>query len=500
MTRNDLEVPPDPGALIESMRAFGYSLPTAIADLVDNSITAGARSIDVRFDWLGLGSRVAVVDDGHGMDEAELTNAMRLGSRSPVEARAANDLGRFGLGLKSAAWSQGRVLTVVTKRADGAVHGRRWDLDHVATTRRWMLQLADGPEVERLSEEIEAGGAGTAVLLEGLDRFVGDAAQDDEQARKLFLRAVDRVEQHLQMVFHRFLSGPGAVTLSINRRPIEGWDPFLESHSQTQRLQIESLPLDGRLVRVAPFVLPHVSKLTEREHAAAAGPAGWNAQQGFYVYRARRLLVAGGWLGLPRMQREEHCKLARIRVDLDNGMDEAWQIDVRKSTARIPGALSRELERIAKVTRRSAIDVYRFRGKQLARNPERQQAFQFIWERVMGRNGAHWFRLNRKHPIIQSLCGRSDEVRDGVERALRFAEENLPIEAIVLESREHPEHPSHNPFGDDVSELARMLADAHRGMVELGIDPVRALRALASAEPFDAHPDLIQALLEVISE
>src|SRR5439155_3815390 len=135
-----------------------------------------------------------------------------------------------------------------------------------------------------------------------------------------------------------------------------------ENEPATQRLPTEDLPFQARRVHVAPYVLPHVSKLDAAAHADASGSRGWNAQQGFYVYRARRLLVAGDWLGLSRMQQEEHYKLARIRVDLNNAMDEAWQIDVRKAAARIPGPLQPELNRIAQATRRRAAEAYRFRG------------------------------------------------------------------------------------------------------------------------------------------
>src|SRR4051812_12743919 len=131
------EVPPDPAALIESMRAFGYSLPAAIADLIDNSITAGARHVDVRLHWAGDDSWIAVSDDGGGMRDAELTKAMQLATRNPNDPRNPADLGRFGLGLKTAAFSQARSLTVASRPPGSAVAVRRWDLDHVAERQSW---------------------------------------------------------------------------------------------------------------------------------------------------------------------------------------------------------------------------------------------------------------------------------------------------------------------------------------------------------------------------
>ena len=496
LSATSLEVPPDPAALIESMRAFGYSLPAAVADLIDNSISAQARKISVEFEWSGRESWLAIIDDGNGMDDDALREAMRLGSRSPVEQRAATDLGRFGLGLKSAAWSQARSLTVISRAPRGPVLTRRWDLDHVTAKKKWLL-LGEGSQVANdMADRLGTFDHGTIVLLEQLDRLTGDADADDDHARDRFLSARSATAVHLSMVFHRFLAGRDAISLEINGTPLEPWDPFLEEHQATQRLPAEELPLGGGRVRIAPFVLPHVSKLTKKAHTTAAGPSGWNAGQGFYVYRARRLIVPGGWLGLRRMQQEEHYKLARIRVDLDNAMDEAWQIDVRKATARIPGALQSEFTRIAQATRRRAADAYRFRGKTIARNRDHLKSISFVWERVSHRDGAHTFRLNRKHPVLATLV----EAEQGhhVEQAMRLAEENLPVEAIVMESRESPDADRPEPFADRGSELLELLTQTHVAMVGAGASPVVALSALATIEPFNAYPEILETYRETL--
>jgi hypothetical protein len=247
---------------------------------------------------------------------------------------------------------------------------------------------------------------------------------------------------------------------------------------------------------VAPYVLPHASKLIQDEHSQAAGPSGWNAGQGFYVYRARRLLVAGSWLGLRRMQQEEHYKLARVQIDLDNAMDEEWQIDVRKATARIPGVLQPELVRIAQATRRRAAEAYRFRGKTIARDRKHLKSISFVWERVSHRDGAHTFRLNRKHPVLATLV----EAEQGhhVEQAMRLAEENLPVEAIVMDSRESPDADRPDPFADRSSELLELLTQTHVAMVGAGASPAVALGALATIEPFNAHPEILEAYRETL--
>jgi len=492
----ELEVPPNPSALIESMRAFGYSLPTAIADLIDNSITAGARQIDVEFSWKGPESTVAVIDDGAGMDEETLNDAMRLGSRNPSDPRDPGDLGRFGLGLKSAGWSVARSLTVVSKAPGDVPRTRRWDLDHVAATGTWSL-LAEGTDsAARLFARLGAARSGTVVLLERADRLVGDAPADDARARDRFLAAVSSTARHLGMVFHRFLSGRDAITLAVNDVQIEPWDPFLEDHPATQRLPEDTLTLAGQRIQVAPFVLPHVSKLGTESHGLAAGVRGWNAHQGYYVYRARRLLVAGDWLGLRRMQQEEHYKLARIRVDLDNASDQQWQIDVRKASARIPGPLVDQMRAIAETTRRQAASAYRFRGKTTARSSARG-SLSFVWEQVTGRNGQRGFRVNRKHPALAALLDDPQTVTS-VERAIRLVEENLPVEAIVMDTREHPDEARPRPFDSGSGEVADLLRETHAAMIAAGSSGEDALRALATVEPFDSHPEIVQVYREEI--
>ena len=486
------DLPPDPAALIQSMRAFGYSLPTALADLIDNSISAGSQAIDVELTWDGPDSTAAIVDDGCGMDEAELMQAMRLGSHRPEEQRAPTDLGRFGLGLKSAAWSQAQSLTVITRRLDGPALIARWDLDHVTHERSWSLLRTATPVADAYRERLDGSDSGTVVLLERMDRLVDDTPADDQDARERFYAAARIATQHLGMVFHRFLTGRAALRLSVNGAAIDPWDPFLESNPATQRLPEEGI--DG--VQIAPFVLPHFSKLGSDVHDSAAGLSGWNAHQGFYVYRARRLLVAGDWLGLRRMQQEEHFKLARIRVDLDNAMDSEWQIDVRKATARVPGRMQSEFERIARATRRRASDVYRFRGKTLARQGGAQRPLTFVWEQATRRDGVRVFRINRRHPTITTLMATDPRLRGVLERSLRLIEESLPVEAIVMESREHPDSDRGLPYEKAEAEVGALLSAAHQAMVGEGADPASALRVLATAEPFDSHPALVGAFRE----
>jgi len=357
---------PRADAMIQSLRAFGYDVPAAIADLIDNSIAAGAKNVWLEFYWSGAESYVAIADDGAGMTEGELSAAMRPGSRSPLEERDAKDLGRFGLGLKTASFSQCLSLTVASrKKAAGAAAAVRcWDLEYVTECGDWRL-LCGGSETFRAHglARLEALPSGTVVFWEKMDRVTPPGTQTNSSPEHdLFLRRIEEVRAHIAMVFHRYLDGiPGRpLRIHVNGELVKAWDPFAAKHSATQHLPEEAMPFRGEALMVRPFILPHHSKMSKAAYEEAKGPKGWDAQQGFYVYRNKRLLVAGDWLGF--FQKEQHCKLARIQVDIPNSMDETWEIDVKKSRAWPPPQLRRHLRRPASATRARATEVYRNRG------------------------------------------------------------------------------------------------------------------------------------------
>jgi Histidine kinase-, DNA gyrase B-, and HSP90-like ATPase len=479
---------PHAAALVESLRAFGYSPEAAIADLVDNSLSAGARRIDIAFHWAGRNSTVRVLDDGYGMTDAVLASAMRPGSTNPLEERAAGDLGRFGLGLKTASFSQARELTVVSRtKASQSKAVRRWDLDTVAATCQWRL-LLDEPS----DYPVDLPKSGTVVQWSKLDRLVGDVDPTDVKAHNLFTAMIDRVRKHLEATFQRFLGGRGKVTITVNGSALVPWDPFMTAHSATQQLETEELPYRGELVVVRGYVLPHRSKLDDA--GEGAGIAGWNQQQGFYVYRSGRLLIAGDWLALG-LSKDEHTKLARISVDFPASLDHEWQVDVRKSTARPPGELIDDLRRIARATRSKAEEVYRHRGKLIAHRTS--QEFVFAWQQYKGRDGSVRYRVNREHPVIKALY---QAVGAGgartVDQSLRFIEETVPTTLIGVAISEAVDTQP-QPFGDDKKEVMRLAEFTVDTLLATpGSTLAEVFDHISAAEPFSQYPEVIQAIRE----
>lgn len=490
---NDLlseEVPPLAGSLAESLRAFSYSLPSAIADLVDNSISAGARNVWIQFDWDGPDSVVSVADDGRGIPEVNIAQAMRLGSISPLTERSSSDLGRFGLGLKTASFSQARRLSVASKVSRQPSAARCWDLDHIRTTNAWSLLKEISPAAERATKAIEAEKSGTVVVWERIDRIPG-CAGSGASSQKEFLAEIDRVKEHLSLVFHRLLKGRGGTRLHLNERPIQPWDPFMEEEEATQPFPPEKLGLHGEQIEVTGFVLPHVSKISKQEHSAGAGIHGWNAHQGFYIYRNKRLLVPGSWLCFG-WSKEEHYKLARIRVDLPNSVDLDWEIDVTKSRATPPPPLRSALRAIGEKTRIRAKQVYSFRGARVVPHTEAERVF--LWT-PLAKNSKTFYRLDREHPLVKAALGSTSD-RKTLEALLKLIEQTVPLPHITITNSETPDQLA-GPFERSTErEVLAVMTETYRALRSSGKGHAEACAFLSIIHPFEQHPHLVQTLKE----
>ncbi|MBS0266024.1 MAG: ATP-binding protein, partial [Planctomycetes bacterium] len=232
---------PEPASLIEALRSIGYNLPTAIADIIDNSIAAGAKSADVHLHWNGKDSYISIVDNGCGMSSTELHEAMRPGSRNPLISRSEKDLGRFGLGLKTASFSQCRKLCVLTRRSGSELAVRSWDLDYVAAEREWRLLTTPTAAAVPFLHTIKKQAKGTAIVWSTLDRILADDSVSGATAHARFNDAIDQVRDHLALTFHRFIED-GSFSMKLNGRVVKPWNPFMENHPATYRSPDEKIP------------------------------------------------------------------------------------------------------------------------------------------------------------------------------------------------------------------------------------------------------------------
>lgn len=467
---------PEASSMIETFRAIGYNIETAIADIIDNSISANAKNIWINFEWKGSITWLSIKDDGIGMNDAELIQAMRPGSKNPLQERNQKDLGRFGLGLKTASFSQARKLTVISKKADYKSVFWTWDLDFVNKTGNWDLikYLPD----ENLETEISKLTTGTIVLWNDIDRVVKDFNQDDSKAEFKFNQTMEQVKKHLAMVFHKFIE-QGKINIYFQDKKVNAWNPFLSNEKATQEFPPEKFQ-NGKF-KIEGFVLPHKSKISEETYKNAEGVKGWNEQQGFYIYRNERLLLAGDWLGLFR--KEEHYKLARIQIELPNTLDESWQIDIKKSIARPPLVFREQIRAYALKVRQQAVEVYRHKGKSVKQIAG--QKFVPLW--VDHKRGDKWFyKINRENPILTKIKEQAKKDSDkAIEMLLRFIEETIPSKSIYIKESEQPELQG-TPFEDTNHEIIRTTMQAmYSSLIKQGKKDEEAKAIVSNIEPFN---------------
>jgi hypothetical protein len=497
------EVPPPASAMIESMRAYGYSTPMGIADLIDNSIFAGATRVWLNFNWSGADSFISIADNGRGMSEEQLVSAMKLGSQNPLEVRAEKDLGRFGLGLKTSSFSQCRRMSVLSL-VSGKSSVRQWDLDFIAEQARngndkWLLQKAVSEKTQERLNFLENVSSGTVVLWENIDRITPHGTSvSDERAHKNFLNLIKNTEEYLAMIFHRYLDDIACdFKIFINgteeHNRVKSWNPFLR-HTATTLTPEETIPVNNNRITVKGFVLPHKDRLDETEYKEAGGPKGWNAQQGFYLYRNKRLLVSGSWLGLRDIKpwtQEEHYKLARIRIDIPNSMDLEWQIDVKKTNAILPNAVLERLFILGKDVRQKAREVFSHRGRYGPR--QRRAVIARPWK-TLERNGSVTYQIDRRHPLVETALNLPGQNKEVLEAMLEVIEETVPVQRIWLDMAEKPDAQS-TPFKNKtLTDVKRNLMFSYEVMISSGLEHPQAINKLKTMEEYLDYSQLIETL------
>jgi hypothetical protein len=466
---------------MESIRAVGYTLETAIADIIDNSIAAASTNVWIDFSSFGK-PYIAMIDDGRGMPSDEARHAMRLAATNPNHARSASDLGRFGLGLKTASLSQCRVLTLVSKQGDAWV-GYRWDLDHLARSGTWELICLEPDEchqvvaADRLSE-LEHG---TVVAWEDLDQLTAQIGT----TQGALDTAMHGVRDHLSLVFHRFISGDGPprTRIHVNDVTLPALDPFLRAHRATQKGPQETLTVAGERVDVQPYTLPFISKLGKKDREQALGPGSLRDSQGFYIYRAYRLVIWGTWFRLS--PRSELGKLARVQVDVPNTLDHLWSLDIKKSLASPPPEVRQQLKRLSEQIVVPSRKAQTFRG----RTEKNSDGVVRIWNVVSDR-ATFRYEVNRDHPAVQECFDAVSGNEEALSRLLALVESTFPTQDVHNRlGRDEVDVWSSQPMNDpDSANLAhfwRLYSGQGRSLDDF-------IKVFEHVEPFNQIRDFAQ--------
>lgn len=337
-----VELIPSAKRLIRSLRDVGYEFVDAVADIVDNSVEAQATVIGITLKFEGEDSYLTIADNGVGMASKDIQEALRFGSNRAYGD--ADDLGRYGLGLKTASLSQCERLTVSARRGEerARINSYCWDLDHIEQTNRWEILKIESDELKDEVWRHLHETTGTVVTWERLGRLLGYKYPSGEYARKQAEQMAESLKLHLGMVFHRFLSGEihgKRIAIYINDERVVPWDPYSRGEKNTQKLEPFLIPQDFGEgiynVKVQPYILPPQSLYSSaKAHLQASGPGKWNKQQGLYIYRSNRIIQAGGWSGLRTS--DEHTKLVRIAVFIPSQLDELFLVNVAKKHLTLP--------------------------------------------------------------------------------------------------------------------------------------------------------------------
>ena len=421
---NYIELNPDPSCLIESIRDIGYTLETAIADIIDNSISAAANNIHIKIDFNEKKNDfyLEIIDDGFGMNREQLKIAMKLGSKNPNHVRASSDLGRFGLGLKTASFSQCRSLNVESfSKATKETNSFTWDLDKIVEFGSWKCKPNKSPNIN----------TGTKIIWEKLDRLGIDLKElndDPNKIQKIQIKIGEiaaRIEKHISLIFHRFIDEKNSerniskIQIFLNKTKIKPFNPFNESNNATY---ISPITKVGKSVEIRHYILPHKDKCQGNEYEEYAGEEGYMENQGFYVYRNYRLITWGNWFRVS--DKLNAYKLCRVKIDIGNDMDSKWRIDVKKSNAIPPKEIREILEEY--------IPRVEIKGKRVFENKANKyltdDSYQIWIPSKIKRTKITTFKLNRKNALIKKII---NNIEYGKE-IIKEIEESVPYELINL--------------------------------------------------------------------
>lgn len=488
---SELELPPSASASILSLRAFDYDLASALADIVDNSISAGAKKIEIKPTWDKESSSIAVIDDGRGMSESTLHEAMRFGSTSPTQKREPHDLGRFGLGLKTASIWACRRVTVLSKQLGGDVSVRVWDVDHVIEQNAWIVgNKADGNLAISFLSRLKSMDSGTIVVWEKMDTLLeggidGQSTRSEDSFNKYYSDSL----KHIAMVFHRFIEKHGVTILSGNYM-ILPWNP-LSSSPSPELAQADNFSYKEAVIKILCGVMPHPKRLSQQQQEDVGGPLGWYAQQGFYIYRRDRIIVAGGWLGL--LKSADHYKLARIAVDVPNSLDLYLGVSVTKTNISLPDGIKIRLKHAAEVLRERAYSIYRHRGrKALASKVDGD--IEFAWTRMEKvESGLTYFLVNKQHQLYRRLKSTVSDKKT-LDLFISLLEETLPTADIGLANSNRPDSVASAFDGDTDEERLKKFRDAFSVYRSICNNDSDVIDLMQKTYPFSHFPEIILQL------
>ncbi|MCD8291728.1 MAG: ATP-binding protein [Prevotella sp.] len=486
MSKDKVNIP-RANMLMGSMRSMGYSFESAVADIIDNSITAKCQHVYLSFPkTISEPLAVGILDDGEGLTSEELFEAMRYGGTSEAK-RKDNDLGRFGLGMKSASMSQCRILTVISRK-NAAVCAYRWDYNYILEKQEWVIQELDETDINEIPyshQLVHAAGSGTLVVWQDFDIL---EKSNPGQIFSTLCKLKMKVSDYLSLIFHRFLS-TNSLRIKIDNYSLKPLDPFLEKHNKTtqkKEVSISNRDSDGveRQIKVKAFILPFITDMSEEDKKNAGGTENFRSLQGFYIYRNQRLIIWGNWFGM-KQGLGEITKNARVRVDIPNSLDDIWGIDVMKRSATIPPAILNQLRKTVKDVMETATRQQTHRGRKENTDDE----ISYIWNRIKGRGDYYYYEINKENILFKYIEEHiPSEYHSYIAKLISEIERNIPTQQIYIDKCNNAVEVEENKNRiEDVFNTGVTIIDSIK---EFGRDIRDIIDDILKAEPFCKHTEL----------
>jgi len=407
------DVTPNPEHLIKSIAEQGYSLETALADLIDNSISANANRIEIITKTTEEPFTLFLADNGNGMNLKDLKKSMEFPSNSIEENRDENDLGRFGLGMKTASFSQTRKFTVISReKGTRKFAGRTWDVNYLKKCDKWRLLLNDDDEINNIISiykrhskdhlnQFDNFEANTIIVWEGLYKFE-DFLEESVRKDAVNRQITEVTNDHLSLVFHRFMERKAnPVKIRINNRILSPFNPFPTQEPDFRSIEYRQRRFGKDNIKIEGFVLPARSIEESQGFASiwTTRSRGLMDMEGIYVYRSNRIILFGGWNGLIR--KASRLQLARLRVEVGNGVDNLLHLNVAKSQISIPHDLKEAFESYVEELKEEAIKEYYNRG--IKRSSDKKDcAITQLFERIPSNRGI-LLEINKDFPVLKEL-------------------------------------------------------------------------------------------------
>ncbi len=461
--------------LLDVLGNSGYSLQAAIADIIDNSISAKSKNIYITFSLDGPNSYISIVDDGIGMNLKKLKEASTIAYKNVNEERKASDLGRFSTGINSASASVCSKLTIQSKvLREKNYNTILIDYARMKEEKKWICKVIDSSQ-NYLNKK-----SGTAIVWSNLKDIA--LAQNDKD----FYKKISVVEKHVAHVFNDYIKN--GINIWINNNLVKGWDPFFQSNLKTTKITEEKYEYHGSVISFQVFILPPFNNLNQDDQAYMKG-YGLSEQQGFYIYRKNRLIKEGSWLDIEDLSISNKYDYARIRVDIENSVDKYFKPNFLKNEIAIPDDLISVFKRIALNARSESRKNYNYmKAPSIARNTKSNKNIT-VWNTKNTSDGL-LLSINEKHPSVHSLCkNMSDKDR---KRLFKLISNSIPI-GEISRSGMSPKQNSVLNLDEEIKEMYELLKSD-------GLSDIEIMKKMSSCEPFCSSDESISKIIDFFEE